>query len=61
MNTILIKRHRVSTYQETNIYCTEDGQEIFRESNVAKQLRYGTKQVELKGQMFNATWQRVNE
>ena len=60
MESLIIKRIRNSTYNETNIVCDESGKEITRESNVNKRIRYGNKTYLYNGKKYNVLkWERI--
>ena len=60
MESLIIKRQKFSTYHEINIVCTESGEEITRESNINKRIRYGAKTYLYKGKKYSVLkWERI--
>jgi hypothetical protein len=57
---LLIKRYRGSSYNEIDILCDQNGKEITRRQNVAKSVRFGTKQIMYKGILYSVVWERVS-
>ena len=60
MENLIIKRQRFNTYHEVNIVCNSVGEEITRESNVNKRIRYGNKTYLYNGKKYNVLkWERI--
>ena len=57
---LLIKRYKGGAYNETDIICDANGQEILRRQNLAVRVKYGTKKVMFKGNLCNVSWERVS-
>ena len=50
---VIIKRHKVNTYLETDYIYNESGQEIAKQQNLNVRNRYGAKKYKYNGQILN--------
>ena len=57
---VIIKRHKVNTYLESDFIYNESGKEIARQQNLNIRNRYGAKKYKYNGQELNVIeWQRL--
>ena len=57
---VIIKRHKVNTYLETDYIYNESGQEIAKQQNLNVRNRYGAKEYKYNGKILNVIeWQRL--
>ena len=57
---VIIKRHKVNTYLESDFIYNESGKEIARQQNLNVRNRYGAKKYKYNGQVLNVIeWQRL--
>ena len=57
---VIIKRHKVNTYLETDYIYNESGQEIAKQQNLNVRNRYGAKKYKYNGQILNVKkWERI--
>ena len=57
---VIIKRHKVNTYLETDYIYNESGQEIAKQQNLNVRNRYGAKEYKYNGQILNVKkWERI--
>mgnify|MGYP003612006737 CR=1 FL=1 len=59
--SVIIKRHKVNTYLETDYIYNEAGQEIAKQQNLNIRNRYGAKKYKYNGQILTVKrWERIN-
>ena len=57
---VIIKRHKVNTYLESDFIYNESGKEIARQQNLNVRNRYGAKKYKYNGQILNVKkWERL--
>ena len=57
---VIIKRHKVNTYLESDFIYNESGKEIARQQNLNVRNRYGAKKYKYNGQILNVKkWERI--
>ena len=57
---VIVKRHKVNTYLETDYIYNEAGQEIAKQQNLNIRNRYGAKKYKYNGKVLNVIeWQRL--
>ena len=57
---VIIKRHKVNTYLESDFIYNESGKEIARQQNLNIRNRYGAKKYKYNGQELNVIeWKRL--
>ena len=58
--SVIIKRHKVNTYLETDYIYNEARQEIAKQQNLNVRNRYGAKKYKYNGKELNVIkWQRL--